>query len=1078
MSLPSLDAPIPRSNSMPNFPGGLGGLDNPNQLVSAEELQNLQNVNQSNPLENQPNAVNNQPPPENDQALNNAVVNGVDPHLEPGDHQAEHLAANHEVNPGRDWDMHSAEGMLETMQNSVKHIKSSIAAKESFDSFNESITHTVQDALNNFPNADLDGLLQSFTELKEVMGALKSARAELTAAVKDGSGQEDPNEGIAEIRKTLRVFRFELQREYAQRGHEIGNMGMYEGALREIQHKFTTGVGSKVKETFARIMDLEQQFMEKWIDLRNRLHELDHAMQIPSVPQQMTLTSTVPDVLELSHRTNDQIRDFQDASRSTATLKDILGGIAKKGGSRSVEFSCGVGALIGLGFSKAFVAGLRLGARFRVIGEVTASGKGAPLSVTFRIAGGAEAKFGAKAGEENMGGLEATVTAGGEISHFTTRTYPSLDDLIMDADRCKLATSRTIGGAIWGGIKSLGRAIGALGTTFFRWMGRKSGEVKQNNAQYMDSLKARGVVGNLDGLLAKRANPIITAERKGWTLQGGFKGKIGAELMKGTVDASASGGYTRERDFKVDSKFFTPIATTVRDAKNVNVLNALMRPDPTGGETPPIPRLDTVEDIEAAFDAALAEAKEAAETRDKFFTRTDVVGFARAANKIRTVMLATELAAREGRIPRATADRLLLRFANPSVNFPPDIFREYFMEGSGSAKPAKIRNNASFGVSVSLFSDWSDGLTGDIANPFLQTIAKAGVKEMRNQAGLDQSIKYSFSSEKPAKPGADMRPWENSTYTRHSLTVSASTPARIIINSIVNSVMNKGEQVQKESLEVAKETAKEVAKDTAADAAKGALLAALPGLILTSVKEVAFAAVKKWLSDPENLGKLIVFCIDHAKDAFNFILNTVEWVAEHPDATLQIAASIAGTSSLGESSRSKVLNWDFVDGHLAEFTLNNEVSSTIGVNVDPVGVGVGVGFDISYKVTQSLREKSYCPNPPLNFLMMKGEQFIYGTRGDNLTGGTEKFKNWLSANAMGVTKRITEMFSQENIVKTTELYAQAMLAAGNDEQIQFRLQNAWNTLRQLPADATLDAKVDAMHDFLVPLIMAFRTGAA
>jgi len=70
------------------------------------------------------------------------------------------------------------------------------------------------------------------------------------------------------------------------------------------------------------------------------------------------------------------------------------------------------------------------------------------------------------------------------------------------------------------------------------------------------------------------------------------------------------------------------------------------------------------------------------------------------------------------------------------------------------------------------------------------------------------------------------------------------------------------------------------------------------------------------------------------------------------------------------------------------------------------------------------------------------------------------------------------MLSPENLVKTTELYAQAMLATGNDEHLKFQLQNAWKTLINLPADATLDAKVDAMNDFLVPMVMAFRTATA
>ena len=70
------------------------------------------------------------------------------------------------------------------------------------------------------------------------------------------------------------------------------------------------------------------------------------------------------------------------------------------------------------------------------------------------------------------------------------------------------------------------------------------------------------------------------------------------------------------------------------------------------------------------------------------------------------------------------------------------------------------------------------------------------------------------------------------------------------------------------------------------------------------------------------------------------------------------------------------------------------------------------------------------------------------------------------------------MFSEENLVKSTELYRDALLAADGDFELQYRLQDAWRTLSTLPADAGLDAKVDAMHAFLVNAVLAFRTAAA
>ena len=393
-------------------------------------------------------------------------------------------------------------------------------------------------------------------------------------------------------------------------------------------------------------------------------------------------------VLELSHLTNDQIRDFQDADASTASLRDIVGEIAIKGGSRKVEFNAGVGALVGLGFSAAFTAGVRAGARFRVVGEIEAPGKGRPISVTFRIAGGLEGKVGVVLGPgSELSGTKAEGRAGGEISHFTTRSYATADDLILDARRCQLATCVTVGGLFLSSLKFLGRGIGTLGTKFFRWLGRKSGEVKQDNAQYLQTLKDRGVAGALDALLAKRANPVIVAERKGWNVRGQAQGKIGADFG-GIVEAGISGGSSIERDFKVDSRAFAPAARVIRAAKDETALSALALPEPDSGFTRPVVHVTgapVAQALENGFEDAVREAKEASKRGIVF---ADKAGFARAAYKIRNLMLATELAARNGTITRGQADRLLARYSNPDVKFPPDIYRTYFMAGAGAAKPA------------------------------------------------------------------------------------------------------------------------------------------------------------------------------------------------------------------------------------------------------------------------------------------------------------------------------------------------------------------------------------------------------
>ena len=374
-----------------------------------------------------------------DPAVRNAVDNGMPPNLNPGNGQGQQFAVQHEVGEGRDWDMASAEGMLETAQKALANIKSTLAAEQKFADFSADVTRVVGEAVAGRPRGDVPTgkLAEGVTELKEILHDLQAARTALTAAVKDGSGPDDPREGLAQILKTLRVFRYEMQVELARRGHAAGRMDLYEGALREIQHAFTFWVGSKVSETFARVMQLEARLDATVAGIRTRLGEIQPGAQVPAPPPELKLANVAGGVLELSHLTNDQIRDFQDADASTASLRDIVGEIAIKGGSRKVEFNAGVGALVGLGFSAAFTAGVRAGARFRVVGEIEAPGKGRPISVTFRIAGGLEGKVGVVLGPgSELSGTKAEGRAGGEISHFTTRSYATADDLILDARRC------------------------------------------------------------------------------------------------------------------------------------------------------------------------------------------------------------------------------------------------------------------------------------------------------------------------------------------------------------------------------------------------------------------------------------------------------------------------------------------------------------------------------------------------------------------------------------------------------------------------------------------------------------------
>lgn len=1015
-----------------------------------------------------------------DPALPGIAENGIGPDLQPGNGQAAHFGAVHSVSDGRDWDMNTAEGLLETVRNTVEHFQEQISGQKVLDEFINSVAFTAESLVSN-DKADeglhvlnADDIAKDIADIHRIADDLKAARAGLLAGISEGKGAGAMAK-LDSLKKTLRVFRFETQKALDALGYEAGKMEFNESNLRSIQNAFTFGIDHHVgKADFEKIASLEQELEAKLGQLQKHLAPSDDADAFSAtLPKKAKFFENIGAALELSHQTNDQIRAFQESDSTAAAIRDVLGSIIEKGGKRKVEFTVGVGALVGLGLSEALTAGVRAGARVRIVGVIEAKKGGRPVTATFSIAGGLEAKGTASVGGGEVLGVKAEAEAGGEVSHFTTRTYPTLDDFILDAKRNKFAMSRTAGAAILGAFKSFGKSIGSLGTKFFRWMGRRSGEVRENAAQYIHSLKMRGVVGRLDRALPKRVNPNIVSERSGWTL-GGYAGAgASAQLIKDYISADASIEYSHERDFKVKSNAYATLLKAVVNAPDTEALQRLCGRNPRGALIP----IDRFEDalspqalyktLVGRYTGIVSAAKDAAPD--------DKLRFAVCAYNLRALVASTELAVRENRLSREDANIVFTRVATMDVKFPEDIYREYFMVGLGAAKPPIVRDSVAVELGVSFFSGWTDGMTGDIGNEILKEAAEGGVKEMRHQLGIDSTFKYSFSSERPVDKNADPRPWENVHRTTHSLTVSASTPARVIIEAVTRTYANKTKPLADKSGNVALDTTKAVAKEIPLDAAKGALVAALPGLILSSVKASAVSAVKSWLSNPENARKLVDFAFEHMNDAFDFIVGVAEWVADHPNTALHIAASIAGTSSMGGTQRNKVVSWSYVDGQIESISVKSTTKSKIGVKVDPVGVGVGLGFDVSYSVTETTNDRKWYPDPSFKTLLSITSNFLVAETGFDPSGAGAPLKNWLSKNAHGVEKMLAGLFRDETAtLETVRIYNDALLAADGDYALQEKLQAAWRQVRALPPDATLDAKVDAVHDLLVGIVTAYN----
>lgn len=1038
------------------------------EVIPQEDIHEAQNQRNSMPAssanrEPGANPLNANGPEANDPGVDH-ILNHPSHSIHEPNNQASNFVAQHQVQSGKDWDLSRAKEMLGLVQESVAHIKETVSGG-AIGKFTGEVSAVLNRAITEHPGQDYQPLVNDLKDLLQAAGELKAARSELVKGITDGSDIQDPEAALSAVRTGLRQFRYQTQKAVIAMnpgGNIVQTMGVAEGAMRGIQNLFSGTVVTKAM--LEQIVQLEDRLASKVADIQNKLQAIDPNLSCPQLPDNFRLLSTIGDTLELSHRTNDQIRGFQDKRATESALRTVLTPVCKRGGSHKVTLSGNAGQLIGLGFPATVVAGLRVGLNVQITADVSAPGGNKPIDVTYRLTGGLEGKLVGAA--ELLSTDESSAGGGGNVTKFVTRSYATLDDLILDADRCWLATSRSLAGALLG---KVGSAIGNLGTKVFRLIGRHSGDVMQNNHDYLESMKMRGLVSSLDTVLAKRANPVIVAERRGLTgqLSGAISAKIGFGGGFGAIAGEVSGEY--QRDFSVSSRTYAPIVQNIRNASRQQLMD-MRRPLPDGVTMIRISDQISAEELTEKFNSVVQNCKDN--------PPKDLNAWADFANRVRSALIMVELQYLNGSIGREEADRLLERFSNPEIKMPPDIYREYLMENTGNAKPAKIRSSFSGSAEISTFLTTTKGWTEkakSISNPLLKAAADTGISEFRSLSGADTTVKYSFSSEKPAHPDADPRPWENTVKTTHQITVTSSMPFRAITDFTTRLYLKKGERADVPTQHSIGSITGDIAKDIP-DNASQHVLAAIPKMMVACARESSKAAVIKLFSDPEKAQNLAKFIIDNSDESYEIIVKTVEWAAEHPDqelnAALTAGSNIVANSLEASASAQKTIKWDFVDGEPSLFSVYQEDTSKYGISSDPFGKDYGTSVSITYSVTDSLKERGMLLGTSLTALMGHAEAFMLAkTDVTAHSTNNQSLKNYLSSNLSAVKGVLADLESPKNV----NLYLKALYAARGDLDLQIKIQDARQRLVALPADAPDYQVVDAAHDFILAMTMGYRS---
>ncbi len=152
-------------------------------------------------------------------------------------------------------------------------------------------------------------------------------------------------------------------------------------------------------------------------------------------------------------------------------------------------------------------------------------------------------------------------------------------------------------------------------------------------------------------------------------------------------------------------------------------------------------------------------------------------------------------------------------------------------------------------------------------------------------------------------------------------------------------------------------------------------------------------------------------------------------------------------------------------------SISSDKNSSFGVNVDPLGVGLGVGFDVNYTVSESLNDRGILVKPTLNTLLSMTESYMLSDTSVKTVENSEALKNYLARNIITIKENLASIIGSD---KSGETYRLAMLLASNDEPLKEKLESSWDKLMNMDENTPNNELVDALHDFLIAANRAYR----
>ena len=1086
-------------NNLHQIPQGrpiFNDLDNDNQNVNGDN-----NVRHSyNPVNhprldpvvnNELPKVDNQPPHE-DNALNQAVNNNNNVNHEP---QGQIIAANHQMQVGHDWSFADAKGLKEITANAASKIKENIEGKQRLEQLKRDVTTHFQEkaALLNKEIIKLDEqinqlkkddpkkavlenqiaknikMIESFEPKKnEILGnidKLMAARAKISSGIPSKFDDANPADALNKIKRSLRVFRYEVQSIASDKKLNVEKMNVLESAFRSIQHFFKKGSVSHhvTSSEIDNVIKYEKEII-KQIDTVNL--GLDENKKI-TLGNDFKFDSNLNETLEVSHQTNNQIRNFQKAEKEAESIRNVFRHIAEKGGSRKVEFSVSAGAMFGLGLEVS-EASVKANAKFTVSANVNCLGKNGQVDVTYTYSPSLQGGISFKGGKESKyAGLSADGNAGLSYSYSSTRTYPTMDDFVLDAKNNKLTRSKPVGEMILGAVLLPGKFLYGVGKLGVKKLGAHTGDVNKTNLQYLEQLKQRNMIAQADSCLLKRANPNIIATRTVHSVDLSAGGSVKANLSKDVLDIGLGLNIKHSRDLKVTSKSFSPFAKTVRNTVDVDTLKGLNRTHPVNDTEVPLVKADQLSSKFNQILLDLGSKRSLKGSEARVF-----------ANNIRNLIISAEVARRNGEITDENCDKLLQKFSNFDVRIPVATYREYlmdFQEGASAAKKrTTIEESYTFTVLPNMMKsidEQTKHLTGSIGGDILQSEIKQVAGEYRNKLNLDTNIKIGVTFESPN--AKDPRPWENRDKVTIDLNMNKSMLVNQLIEGITKTVQKHVKNDKTVEHGVAKQLKSEVAKEI------------LPSVVVGFASEGVKNNIMQWMTKSEHVDTLANYVIKNQSSTIEDIVNRLDFCIKHnkdlskltpEELKNETVAKLYGDSSKiqGEHSANKSVSFSLVDGNLETISVKTTTTDKFGVNIEPKGVGIAPTFNLSYSISESVKDRSFFVNFSLLTLLSQTEGKILSDPTLNPSYKTEGVKNVIANNFYATKKVFT------NITKNPEaqkLFNDAKLIAAekNDIVTKKLLDDAWMECANLNENSNKDDIVNSGSKLLIAMTLAYRS---